>query len=405
MTGERSRPSREGVTPWPAEAAARYEAAGYWIGRPLGAQVLAVADARPDAEALVSGNVRMTYRELARRADGAALRLLGLGLRPDDRIVVQLDNRWEFVVLTLACLRAGILPVMALPAHRHREISHIAGHAEARAVAVPAESTRFDHQALARRIRAEHPGVEHVLAAGDRPAPDAVDLRRLCRPADDPDAARRALDAAAPRSRDVALFLLSGGTTGLPKLIARTHDDYSYNARRSAEVSGFGPDTVYLAALPLAHNFPLACPGILGALLSGGRVVIASSPAPKRVFDLIERERATVTAAVPAIAQSWLAYQESGPGHDLSSLEVLQVGGSRLADEVAVTVRPALGCRLQQVFGMAEGLLNFTRLDDPDDVVCRTQGRPISPDDEIAVLDQDGRPVPDGTPGVLLTRA
>ncbi|MEV0407202.1 AMP-binding protein [Actinoallomurus sp. NPDC050550] len=382
----------------------RYEAAGYWQGRPLGELVNAVADAAPDAVALVSGSVRMTYRELVRRADGAALRLLGLGLRPDDRIIMQLDNRWEFVVLTLACLRAGILPVMALPAHRRREISHLAERAEARALAVPAGNARFDHQDLARRIRAEQPGVARVLAAGDRPDDDTVDLRALCRPADDPDAARYALDAVAPHGRDVALFLLSGGTTGLPKLIARTHDDYAYNVRRSAEVSGFGPDTVYLAALPISHNFPLGCPGVLGALLSGGRVVVAPSPAPKRVFDLIERERVTVTAAVPAVAQSWLAFQETGPGHDLGSLRVLQVGGARLADEVAVRVRPTLGCGLQQVFGMAEGLLNFTRLDDSDEVVCHTQGRPISPDDEIAIVDLNGRPVPDGTPGVLLTR-
>ncbi|MGV9214443.1 (2,3-dihydroxybenzoyl)adenylate synthase [Micromonospora sp. RB23] len=397
-------PSRTGLVPWPPEAVARYVAAGYWEGRPLGACILAVADAVPDAEALVSGDVRLTYRELVEWADGLALRLHTLGLRRDDRIVVQLDNRWEFVVLTLACLRLGVLPVMALPAHRHHEMSHLVRQAEARAVVVPAETDRFDHQEMARRIAAGQPGLSHVLAAGARPAPGSVDLRALCRPAEDPAAARRQLDAAAPDSRDVALFLLSGGTTGLPKLIARTHDDYAYNARRSGEISGFGPSTVYLAALPLAHNFPLACPGILGTLLVGGRVVVAPSPAPKKVFDLIERERVTVTAAVPTIAQSWLAFQESGPGYDLGTLRVLQVGGARLADEVAWRVRSTLGCQLQQVFGMAEGLLNYTRLDDPDEVVCHTQGRPICPDDEILVVDEEGRTVPDGIPGLLLTR-
>ncbi len=402
-TGE-PEPSRTGLVPWPPESVARYVAAGYWEGRPLGARILAVADALPDAEALVGGDVRLTYRELVERADGAALRMHALGLRRDDRIVMQLDNRWEFVVLTLACLRLGVLPVMALPAHRHHEMSHLVRQAEARAVAVPAETDRFDHQEMARRIAAAQPGLTHVLAAGARPAPGWVDLRALCRPVEDPAAARRQLDAAAPDSRDVAIFLLSGGTTGLPKLIARTHDDYAYNARRSGEVSGFGPSTVYLAALPLAHNFPLACPGILGTLLVGGRVVIAPSPAPKTVFDLIERERVTVTAAVPTIAQSWLAFQESGPGYDLSTLRLLQVGGARLADEVAGRVQPTLGCRLQQVFGMAEGLLNYTRLDDPDEVVCQTQGRPICPDDEILLVDEEGRLVPDGTPGLLLTR-
>jgi 2,3-dihydroxybenzoate-AMP ligase len=67
-------------------------------------------------------------------------------------------------------------------------------------------------------------------------------------------------------------------------------------------------------------------------------------------------------------------------------------------------VGPALGCRLQQVFGMAEGLVNYTRLDDPDDVVIHTQGRPISPDDEVRIVDDSGDAVPEGSPGYLLTR-
>ena len=80
------------------------------------------------------------------------------------------------------------------------------------------------------------------------------------------------------------------------------------------------------------------------------------------------------------------------------------MGGARLADEVARTVRPVLGCTLQQVFGMAEGLLNYTRLDDPEDVICTTQGRPMSEGDEVRVVDELDQDVPDGTPGALLTR-
>ena len=83
---------------------------------------------------------------------------------------------------------------------------------------------------------------------------------------------------------------------------------------------------------------------------------------------------------------------------------MLQVGGARLADELARKVRPVLGRTLQQVFGMAEGLLNYTRLDDPDDVVCTTQGRPMCPDDEVRLVDELDQDVPDGEPGSLLTR-
>src|SRR5690606_15977266 len=94
----------------------------------------------------------------------------------------------------------------------------------------------------------------------------------------------------------------------------------------------------------------------------------------------------------------------AGTKHDLSSLEVLQVGGAKFIPEAAAQVRPKLGCTLQQVFGMAEGLVNYTRLDDPEEIIVTTQGRPISEGDEVLVLDDDGNPVPDGTPGNLLTR-
>jgi 2,3-dihydroxybenzoate-AMP ligase len=397
-------PISEGTVPWPKPDADRYTAAGYWTGRPLGDLLRESAERTPDTTALVDGELRLTYAELAARADILAARLLDLGLGPGDRIVVQLPNSWEFTVLTWACLRAGIVPVMALPAHRRLELAHLAAQSEAAAIAVPDRLRDFDHQTLAHELGKEAPGPWHVLVVGDDVAPGSLDLRALCAPGEEPTAGRECLDAAAPGSRDVALFLLSGGTTGLPKLIARTHDDYAYNARRSAEVSGVDQETVYLVSLPAGHNFPLACPGILGTLLAGGRVIMLPSPEPVRAFHTIATEGVTHTAVVPAVAGRWLEHADQHGTAQLSSLCVLQVGGSRLADDLARRIRPVLGTTLQQVFGMAEGLLNFTRLDDPEDVICTTQGRPMCPDDEVRLVDELDQDVPDGEPGSLLTR-
>jgi 2,3-dihydroxybenzoate-AMP ligase len=398
------RPIAEGLTPWPDELVARYVARGYWEGRPLGARFVESADSTPAAIALVDGVMRLTYGELVARTDGAAGRLADLGLGRGDRILVQLPNRWELVVLTLACLRLGVVPVMALPAHRRHELSALAELSEARAIAVPDSWRGFDHQALAHELVGSCPALDHVLVAAERVGAGSVDLRALCAPAEDAAAARRRVDGLAPGSRDVAVFLLSGGTTGLSKLIPRTHDDYVYNATRSAELCGFDARTVYLVVLPAGHNFALACPGILGTLLAGGRVVLLASPEPERAFATIAAEGVTVAAAVPAVAQRWITWREENAGDDISSLRLLQVGGARLAPEVARRVTPVLGCTLQQVFGMAEGLLNYTRLDDGEEIVRETQGRPMCPDDEIMVVDEDGLPVPDGEPGILLTR-
>lgn len=398
-------PIAEGVVPWPEELAREYTARGWWRGLSLGAELWAVADDRPDAVALVDGNVRLSYRSLSARADALASRLVDeLGLVRGDRMVVQLSNCWEFVVLTLACVRAGIVPVMALPAHRRHEMGYLVDHSEAVAVAVPSVLRGFDHQQMAAELLPEAATLRHVLVVGDDVRPEFRSLTGLCGEAADVAAARARWDTHPPDSREVAVFLLSGGTTGLPKLIARTHDDYAYNARGSAELCGLDSSTVYLTSLPASHNFPLACPGILGTLLAGGRVAMLTSPEPERAFATIESEAVTVTAAVPAVAQRWLLHAADHGAEQLRSLRLLQVGGARLPDEVARQVRPVLGATLQQVFGMAEGLLNYTRLDDPDEVICTTQGRPMSPGDEVRVVDELDQDVPDGEPGSLLTR-
>jgi 2,3-dihydroxybenzoate-AMP ligase len=402
MTDISIRPSRAGMVPWPDDVAARYVAEGWWEGRPLAAFPLAVADTAPDAEAIVDGDLRLTYGELMRRADGAALRLRALGLRPDDRILLQLPNRWEYLVVTLACLRLGVIPVLALVAHRRHELTKLADHAEARAIIVPDTLNDFDHQAMAWEIAQGSRTVQHVLVAGADVRADSVDLRALCRPAEDPAHARRELDKIAPDSRAVALMLLTGGTTGLPKLIARTHDDYGCYVRSIAEVCRLGPHTAYLEMLPLGHSLPLGT--ALATLRVGGRVVIASSPEPARVFATIERERVTAAAAVPAVVQRWLTYREENPDCDLSSLELLLVGGARLPDHVARRIAPALARYLQQGYGMGEGGACLTRIGDPDEITCHTQGRPMCAGDELLVVDEQGEPVPPGEPGELLTR-
>lgn len=394
--------SADGIVGWPADIAARYAAEGWWQGLPLSAHLRAAEAARPDAPAVVDGDVRFTYAELAARVDGAATRLGGLGLRSGDRIVVQLPNCWEFLVLVLACFRLGVAPVMALPAHRRHEIAHLVAESGATTVAVGG-ATDFDHQAMAREVLG--PGGT-VLVADGRAGDGSVCLRATCAPAADPRTAATALDRAAPGSRSVALFLLSGGTTGMPKLIARTHDDYACAITAAARVCELDSSTGYLAVLPMGHNFTLGGPGVLGTLFTGGHVVIARSAAPERVLPLVAREGVTVTGLVPAVAQRWMDYQEvADPRPDLSSLQLLQVGGSRMPDTEAARVRPVLGAVVQQGYGMAEGLICFNRPDDPPALTHHTQGRPIHPGDELRVVDPEtGAAVEPGAPGLLLTR-
>lgn len=383
---------RHGVEPWPAEFARRYRAEGYWQGESLGELLRGWARRFAEVTALVCGAERISYAELDRRADERATGLMRLGIAPGDRVVVQLPNINEFVVLLFALARCGGVPVLALPAHRRAEIEHLATLSQAVGYVIADAHAGFDYRELAVDITAAVPSVRHVLVAGDPGQFTALDSVR-----GDP-AALPAVDPAA-----VAVMLISGGTTGRPKLIPRTHDDYAYNARASAQVCGLTAGDVYLACLPISHNFPLACPGLLGTLGVGGTVVMSPAPSPDVAFGLVERERVTVTALVPPMVRLWVETAEWDPA-DRSSLRLLQVGGAKLDEKLARRVGPALGCGLQQVFGMAEGLLNYTRLDDPEELVMTTQGRPLSPADEIRVVDRDGTEVAVGEVGELWTR-
>ncbi len=143
---------------------------------------------------------------------------------------------------------------------------------------------------------------------------------------------------------------------------------------------------VYLAALPVEFNFTWGCPGVIGTLHKGGTVVLADDPGADDCFSLITREKVTVTSVVPTVAHLWLEAREY-LDDDLSTLRLMQIGGARLQPELAARIEPELGCRLQQVFGMAEGLLSMSRLDDPVERVIATQGRPVSPYDEIQIVD------------------
>ncbi|RFU84393.1 2,3-dihydroxybenzoate-AMP ligase [Streptomyces triticagri] len=384
-----------GFVPWPGPEATRYRSAGHWRGAPLGHLLREAAAQHGERTALIDARTRLTFAGLDTRADRTAAGLAESGIRPGDRVLVQLPNRVEFAVLLFALFRLGALPVLALPGHRESELKHLAELSEAVAFVTTDELEGHDHRPVIRALLEVCPSLRHTVVIGD---PDGVEEAIAYGSLD-----REPVRLPDPDPSGPAVLLLSGGSTGLPKLIPRTHDDYAYNARRMAELCRLGPADVYLAVLPAAHNLPLACPGLLGALMSGAATVFAENASPPEVFPLIERERVTVTALVPPLAALWSRAVE-WVGCDLAGLRLVQVGGARLPEPTARILPDALGCTLQQVFGMAEGLLCATRLDDPPETVATTQGRPVSSDDEIRIVAGDDTAVPDGETGELLTR-
>ena len=387
----------EGFVPFPPDRAANYRAAGYWSGRTVDSML---SDATQNWSAHVAvvdadGPQRLTFAQLDERADRAAAGLAELGIAAGDRVLLQLPNSCEFAVALFALLRVGAIPVMCLTGHRAAELGHFAAVSEATALLIPDSAKGFDYRPMAQELSRDHPGLRHVIVDGD-PGPFAS-WSQVC---------ASNVERPEPREPDPespALFLVSGGTTGTPKLIPRTHNDYVYNATASAELCKLTADDVYMAALPAAHNFPLACPGLLGAIAVGAPTVFLANPSPESAFGAIARHGVTVTALVPALANLWAQATEWEPEAP-TSLRLLQVGGAKLEAHDAQRVRETLTPGLQQVFGMAEGLLNYTRPGDPPNVVDHTQGRPLCVDDELRIVDDAGQPVPAGTEGELLVR-
>jgi len=395
----------DGVTPFPAEFAARYTERGYWQNRPLFDGFRDALARYADQVALVDDEGPVTYRQLDDRSALLARVLLDLGFGPLDRIIVQLPNTAVFVYLYFALQRIGAAPVLALPSHRKREITQFAEISGARALVVPAVTRGFDPTAMAADIMASHPGLELCLvqgASGPLPDPRFVRIEELLE--GEPRASAESLRQVSIDPADPALFLLSGGTTGLPKLIPRSHNDYLYNSKIAAAACEIGAGDVLLDVLPIEHNLPLGCPGLQGFLLSGGTVVLGTSTRPRDVFELIQRHRVSHIHLVPALLIRWID-DPSITDYDLSSLRVLQSGGQRLQPEVRARAERALpGCFIQENFGMAEGLIMFVRSSDPPGVRRETCGRPASPDDEVFLVDPEGHVVPDGEPGELIVR-
>lgn len=384
-----------GFVPFPAERADEYRRAGFWTGRRLDSILSDAATNWPDRAAVIDPDATYTFAELDARANQIASALAERGIAPGDRVMLQLPNSAQFAVALFGLLRAGAVPVMCLPGHRYAELSHFADVSGAVGLVVADRVAGFDYRELAQALVSEHPRLDHVFVDGD-PGPfqswsELADF-------DGPIRDQAPVDPGTP-----ALLLVSGGTTGLPKLIARTHDDYVYNATACAQAYEMTGEDVYLVALPAGHNFPLGCPGLLGSMTVGATTVFTADPSPESAFAVIDRHTVTITGLVNALAKVWTQACEWEPVLP-TSLRVVQVGGSRMTPEEARYILDGLTPGLSQIFGMAEGMLNFTRIGDPVDVVVNTQGKPMSPLDEMRVVDEAGREVAPGEEGELLVR-
>ena len=393
----------EGFVAFPKEFARRYREKGYWEDRTLADVFSELCHQYGERIAVCDAESEVSYRELDSRAENLALNLLDAGLNPGDIVVLQLGNVLEFVYTYFAFHKIGVRPILALHTHRYRELKQFVELSGAVASFTVDRAKDCDFTEIVNRIRSETSSLRLMFVLGKASEGFQSLAELIARPSQrDPaeiQAIQKKIDPEQP-----ALFLLSGGTTGIPKLIPRSHNDYVCNSKLAGGCTGITEDSVLLDVLPIGHNLPLACPGLQGFMLKGAKVVLHTSTRAEQVFGLVQKYGVTHIHVVPALLIMWMNDEAVG-NYDLSSIRVIQSGGQRLQPETRLLTEKVLGnCTVQENFGMAEGMLMFVRLDDPRDVRLETVGRPICEDDEVMLLGEDDQPVSFGEVGEFCCR-
>ncbi|AGX42687.1 (2,3-dihydroxybenzoyl)adenylate synthase [Clostridium saccharobutylicum] len=370
-----------------------YENLEGWEKKTLGEHLKEWAESYGDKTAIIVGEEEVTYAELHQKSSEMAYGFLDLGIQKGDTVVVQIPNSISFVTTLFALAKIGAIPILVLPAYREAELTNIIKLAEPSAYIVADKYLGYDYIPMAEMLKNNYSCLKHVIvdgkAAGNLKIEDVKAIERELPKVD---------------AYSTAILLLSGGTTGIPKLIPRTHADYIYNARMCAERCNLNEESVYLASLPVMHNFALSCPGLLGTLDKGATAVLCKNTSPDEILKSITEKKVTITGLVPVMTSVCMEMLNFDDEYDISSLKILQIGGAMLEDTMADKIIREWPCKLMQVFGTAEGLICFTSLDDPDEIIARCQGKPISPVDEMRIVDENDIDVENGEYGELISR-
>ncbi|ROZ75088.1 AMP-binding protein [Ramlibacter sp. WS9] len=385
-----------GVVYPPQEALERYSAAGLIGHTTLAEAFMATHAAHSGRPALVGAEGRFTHAQLDSISDRVAAAFLDLGLQPSDRVVFQLPNCNELVFALLGCFKAGLIPVCALTAHREREIGYLARHAWATVHLVPGDDAKFDHVEFSHHIRSEVPSLRHTIVARGPARDGALSLHDLYT-AQDPEVARRRVLAVPRDPYQAALFQLSGGTSGVPKIIPRFSSEYVYNMRAMAAWLGFGPDDCFFNPMPLIHNFNLAC--CSGpTLLAGGAVALAPTLDPDTITAVLRDHRPTwMVLPRPILVKLQPALDAKVFSFD--------TGRGMMSSNSSEMFEQLTGLPTFHNFGMTEGVIMSTHPDDPEDIRRKTVGRPISEYDEVRILKPGTEePVADGEIGEAVFR-
>jgi 2,3-dihydroxybenzoate-AMP ligase len=377
----------------------RYIANGWWRNVTFGYALDEVAEKYPDKEAFVDNKVRLTFTQLRETINRLAANLVELGIVKGDRVLLQLPNWSEFLFSFYALQKIGVPAVLMLPRHGLREIDHFSCMTKAKAWIMPENYHKTNYIPMIVQALKSNPTLKHIIIVRGRENSSFISFDKLLN-GRTPDRKPQIIGNG-PETSDVAFIMPTGGTTGLPKAVPRTHNSAICDAWYRTEAREQGKDEICLLSVPLEHNLGLAA--MNGTILTGGKLVFLDSTKPEDFCETIEKEKVTCAPLVPTLLSRLVNFSNLD-NYDLRSLRALYVGGAKTPPDIIRAVHKRMGNIYICAFGMSEGTGCTTRLDDNLDVILNSVGKPCCPHDDYRIVDDEGREVPVNTEGELIVK-
>ncbi len=369
----------------------------------LGNMLDQAAFIQPNREAFIGTTKRYTYAQARTFADRLAFQLLRLGIRPSDRVLIQLPNWPEFVIPYFACQKIGAITVLLIERYRPFEISRLLSLTGATAWIAPKQTGNADFAPIIADVVDAHPEVKHVITVrGKIDRHGAVSLEELLEESAVTGDNLFHLAQGKPNSHDIAHMAPTGGTSGELKVVPRTHESLLLGVAYCSASWDLHCEDINMIIGPIGHDLSFT-KGLLGSIVTTGKLVFQESRKADDICETIEREGVTAIVCVPTLAQRILQH-EKPDRFDLSSLRKVHVGGGASHRGMAEGYMKRLGVRLYSGYGGTEGMTTITRSGDDFETVCSTVGRPTCPYDTYKVVDPNGQELPPNNAGELLVK-
>ena len=392
----------DGFEPYRPEDVERYVKYRWWLGLTWGDMFDKATDLYPRKEALVDDTSRFTYRELREKVNRLAIGLMGLGIKERDFVLLQVPNWHEFIFAFFALQKIGAIVVLLVARHSLSEVSYLSSLTHPVAWIGPDHYKKTDYLPMLQQVMEEHKGLRHIISVRSPENKAFIPLERLIEESELTKSNLEVLAARRPDPMEVSIILPTGGTTGAPKAVPRTHNDYIANVEYHTRAWEVTCNDVMLTAAPVSHAQAIHnCVG--GAFFHCARYVITDSTDAADICRVIEREKVTAFPTVPALIQRIVSL-ENLKDYDLSSLTRLYAGGAPSTPELVKSVYEKIGCKFVNALGSSEGPAAMSRLDADIETICYTVGEKDCPYTQVRIVDQYLKDLPPNKEGELITK-